>query len=69
VEGERYAVAVELDLPGLAVRSLGEVVPCLKAGGVCFDRRDGCIVAPFPAPLGDGCWAFVEDAAALPWRA
>jgi len=53
---------------GLAVRSLGEVVSCLEAGGVSFDRRDGCIVAPFPAPLGDGCWAFVEDAAALPWR-
>ena len=37
-------------------------------GGIAFDRRDGCIVAPFPAPLGAGCWAFVEDAAALPWR-
>jgi len=21
-----------------------------------------------PAPLGNGCWAFVENAAALPWR-
>ena len=33
-----------------------------------FTRRDGCLVAAFPAALGDGCWAFVEDAAALPWR-
>jgi hypothetical protein len=53
---------------GLAVRSLSDVTSCLEAGGMSFDRRDGCIVAPFPAPLGDGCWAFVEDAAALPWR-
>jgi hypothetical protein len=53
---------------GVAVRSLGEVVACLAAGGLSFDRRDGCVIAPFPAPLGAGCWAFVEDAAALPWR-
>jgi hypothetical protein len=53
---------------GLAVRSLGDVASCLDAGGLSFTRHDGCIVAPFPAPLGDGCWAFVEDAAALPWR-
>jgi hypothetical protein len=53
---------------GVAVRSLGEVVACLTAGGMAFDRRDGSIIAPFPAPLGTGCWAFVEDAAALPWR-
>jgi hypothetical protein len=53
---------------GLAVRSLGEVVACLAAGGIAFERCDGCVVAPFPAPLGSGCWAFVESAAALPWR-
>jgi hypothetical protein len=53
---------------GVAVRSLGEVVACLSAGGIAFERRDGCVVAPFPAPLGTGCWAFVEGAAALPWR-
>ena len=53
---------------GVAVRSLGETATCLAAGGFSFDRGDGCVVAPFPAPLGTGCWAFVEDAAALPWR-
>jgi Glyoxalase-like domain len=53
---------------GVAVRSLAEVVAGLAAGGIAFDRRDGCVVAPFPAPLGTGCWAFVESAAALPWR-
>jgi Glyoxalase-like domain len=53
---------------GVAVRALGEVATCLEAGGITFERRDGCIVAAFPAALGTGCWAFVEDAAALPWR-
>jgi len=53
---------------GVAVRSLGEVVACLTAGDLSFYRRDGCVIAPFPAPLGTGCWAFVENAAALPWR-
>jgi Glyoxalase-like domain len=53
---------------GIAVRSLAATAACLDAGGVAFSRRDGCLVAPFPAPLGNGCWAFVEDAAALPWR-
>ena len=53
---------------GLEVRSLDEAVACLTAGGIAFERRNGCVIAPFPAPLGAGCWAFVEDAAALPWR-
>jgi hypothetical protein len=53
---------------GVAVRSLGEVVACLTAGHLSFDRSDGCIIAPFPAPLGTGRWVFVENAAALPWR-
>jgi hypothetical protein len=53
---------------GVAVRSLGEVVACLTAGDVSFDRRDGCVIAAFPTPLGTGRWAFVENAAALPWR-
>ena len=53
---------------GIAVRSLAATAACLDAGGIAFMRRPGCLVAPFPAPLGDGCWAFVEDAAALPWR-
>jgi Glyoxalase-like domain len=53
---------------GIAVRSLATAAACLDAGGVAFTRRDGCLVAAFPPALGDGCWAFVEDAAALPWR-
>jgi hypothetical protein len=53
---------------GVAVKSLAAAAACLDAGGIAFTRRPGCLVAPFPAALGDGCWAFVEDAAALPWR-
>jgi glyoxalase-like protein len=53
---------------GVAVRSLDGVAACLGAGGIPFDRRPDCVIAAFPAPLGDGCWVFVEDAAALPWR-
>jgi hypothetical protein len=53
---------------GIAVRSLAATAACLDAGGIAFTRGNGCLVAAFPAPLGNGCWAFVEDAAALPWR-
>jgi hypothetical protein len=53
---------------GIAVRSLAAAATSLDAGGIAFARRASCLVAAFPAPLGDGCWAFVEDAAALPWR-
>jgi Glyoxalase-like domain len=53
---------------GVAVKSLAATAACLDAGGIAFTRRAGCLVAAFPAALGDGCWAFVEDAAALPWR-
>ncbi len=54
---------------GVAVRALGDVAACLQAGGIAFARSGGCIVAPFPPALGTGCWAFVEDATALLWRA
>jgi Glyoxalase-like domain len=53
---------------GIAVKSLAATAASLDAGGIAFTRRPGCLVAAFPAALGDGCWAFVEDAAALPWR-
>jgi hypothetical protein len=53
---------------GIAVKSLAVTAACLDAGSIAFTRRAGCLVAPFPAVLGDGCWAFVEEAAALPWR-
>jgi hypothetical protein len=53
---------------GIAVKSLAAAAASLDAGDIAFTRRAGCLVARFPAALGDGCWAFVEDAAALPWR-
>jgi len=61
------------DLPfmaayGLAVASLAGVEACLRAGDLAFERRDGCVMAPFPDELGIGCWAFVEHPCALPWR-
>jgi hypothetical protein len=53
---------------GVAVRSLAEASTCLGRGGLSFERRSDCVIAPFPTPLGQGCWAFVENPAALPWR-
>ena len=61
------------DLPfmaayGIAVTSLDYPVACLQDGYVGFERRDDCVIASFPDELGVGCWVFVENAAALPWR-
>jgi len=61
------------DLPfmaayAIAVASLEQAATCLRAGHIGFDRRDGCVIAPFPDELGVGCWVFVENVAALPWR-
>ncbi len=61
------------DLPfiaayGVAVRSLNRAASCLRAGGLSFEQRDRCIIAPFPDDLGIGCWVFAEGAANLPWR-
>jgi hypothetical protein len=53
---------------GLAVASLDQTVASLQAGDVAFEQDGGCVVAPFPEELGVGCWVFVENAAALPWR-
>jgi len=52
----------------IAVASLEQAATCLRAGHIGFDRRDGCVMAPFPDELGVGCWVFVEVAAAPPWR-
>jgi hypothetical protein len=54
---------------GIAVTSLDQTVASLEAGEVAFRRHGGCVVAPFPDELGVGAWAFVENPAALPWRA
>ncbi len=48
--------------------SLGQTSDHLAAGGIAFDRHGDCLIAPFPDQLGTGCWVFVEDAGALPWR-
>ena len=53
---------------GIAVTSLERAAACLRAGDIGFDQRDGCVIARFPDEVGIGCWAFVESAAALPWR-
>jgi hypothetical protein len=61
------------DLPfmagyAIAVDSLDKAAAALRAGAVDFERNDGCLTAPFPDALGTGCWVFVDDAGALPWR-
>jgi hypothetical protein len=61
------------DLPfiaayGIAVTSLDRVVDCLQMGQIPCERRASYVIAPFPDDLGVGCWVFVEDASALPWR-
>jgi glyoxalase-like protein len=61
------------DLPfiaayGIAVTSLDVVAARLQAGHLAFERRENCVIAPFPDELGVGCWVFVESPAALPWR-
>ena len=53
---------------GIAVASLATTATVLAHGGVRFERRDGVLVVPFGPDLGAGAWAFVEAAAALPWR-
>jgi hypothetical protein len=61
------------DLPfmaayGIAVTSLNVVAACVQAGRLAFERRENCVIVPFPDELGVGHWMFVENAAALPWR-
>jgi hypothetical protein len=41
---------------------------CLQTGQIPFERQASYVIAPFPDDLGAGCWVFVEDASALPWR-
>jgi hypothetical protein len=54
------ALGVErLDVTEKVITSLGHYVV----------RRDHTLIVPFPPVLGVGAWAFVENAADLPWRA
>jgi hypothetical protein len=53
---------------GVVVTSLDMVAACLQAGHLAFERRENCMIVPFPDELGVGYWVFVESAAALPWR-
>jgi len=53
---------------GIAVSSLEQVIACLQAGRVGFDRGADYLIALFPDDLGVGCWVFAENASALPWR-
>jgi hypothetical protein len=53
---------------GIAVASLDRAAAALEAGELAFERRAGCVIAPFPDELGIGVWVFVESTAALPWR-
>jgi hypothetical protein len=61
------------DLPfiatyAIAVSSLEQATACLRAGDVDFQQGESFVTARFPDALGTGCWVFVEDAGALPWR-
>src|SRR5260370_4310299 len=53
----------------LGVERLDETETVLKAAGNPVTRRGDILIAPFPSELGIGAWAFVQDAADLPWRA
>jgi hypothetical protein len=51
------------------VRSLGNTEALLREAGMTTRRLGGSLVVPFPTELGVGAWLFVENDAALPWRA
>jgi hypothetical protein len=65
----------ELRIPGLPfiaaygiATSLLRTTGYLRAGHIPFDWSGDRVIARFPDALGVGCWVFVENAAALPWR-
>jgi hypothetical protein len=71
------ALLPEIAVPGLPfmgayavrVRSLGNTEALLREAGMTTRRLGGSLVVPFPTELGVGAWLFVENDAALPWRA
>ena len=48
--------------------SLPQTTAYLRGSHIKFDWSGDRVIAPFPDELGIGCWVFVENAAALPWR-
>ena len=48
--------------------SLPQTTAYLRGSHIKFDWSGDHVIAPFPDELGIGCWVFVENAAALPWR-
>jgi hypothetical protein len=53
----------------LQVASLPRLESILRESGIAARKSGAALFVPFPDALGQGAWVFVEDAAALPWRA
>lgn len=51
------------------VASLAKLESILRASVVGFRKSGAALFVPFPDALGQGAWVFVENSAALPWRA
>jgi hypothetical protein len=58
-----------IGMVAMGVERLDVTERVLISAGNPVIRRYGMVVAPFPPELGIGAWAFVENAADLPWRA
>jgi hypothetical protein len=71
------ALLPEIAVPGLPfmgayavrVQSLDGAEALLRGAGMTSRRLGDSLVVPFPTELGVGAWLFVENDAALPWRA
>jgi hypothetical protein len=53
---------------GLGVQSLTALETILHDAGASTRRTHDCLIAPFPAELGQGAWLFSEDSRATPFR-
>jgi hypothetical protein len=58
-----------IGMVALGVERLDATEGVLASAGLPIVKRDRMLIAPFPPELGIGAWAFVENAADLPWRA
>ncbi|HEY0291416.1 MAG TPA: VOC family protein [Hansschlegelia sp.] len=52
---------------GLRVADRAATIRLLSEAGLAVRIIDGAALVAFPAALGEGFWAFVEDRDALPW--